>query len=347
MNALRFILFPFAIIYWIVTSIRNLLFDKKVFKSNQFDLPIINIGNLSMGGAGKTPHCEYVINLFKENSKIAVLSRGYGRKTGSYIEVESTHNYRDVGDEPLQVKNKFPEITVAVEGNRVKGVLNLMYDHPSTEIILLDDAFQHRSIEPGINILLTKFNSLFYKDFIFPVCNLRESKKGGERADIIIITKCPEQITEQQMAVIKNSISISVPIYFTKINYGDLIPVFNAGKLKLNSTHNILLVTGIANTSELVLELKHQQLTYKHLAYRDHYPFSDKDADYICEIFGKFANENKIILTTEKDAMRLKSLEKLKSLPIFIISIKIEFIKQKNDFENQLINYVRNYKKHS
>jgi tetraacyldisaccharide 4'-kinase len=299
-----------------------------------------------MGGAGKTPHCEYVLDLFKDNSKIAVLSRGYGRKTNSYIEVKPTHNYRDVGDEPLQIKNKFPEITVAVEGNRIKGVLNLMYDHPNTEIILLDDAFQHRAIQPGINILLTKFNSPFYKDYIFPVGNLRESKRGKKRADIIIITKCPNNITEKQMNSIENSISSSVPIYFTKIKYGELIPVFNAEKLKLNSTHNILLVTGIANTSELVLELKNQQLTYKHLAYRDHYPFSDKDADYISEIFGKFANENKIILTTEKDAMRLKSLEKLKSLPIFIISIKIEFIKQKNDFENQLVNYVRNYKKH-
>jgi tetraacyldisaccharide 4'-kinase len=346
MNALRFILFPFALIYWLITSIRNLLFDKKIFKSNQFDLPVINIGNLSMGGAGKTPHCEYVLDLFKDNSKIALLSRGYGRKTNSYIEVESTHNYRDVGDEPLQIKNKFPYTTVAVEGNRIKGVLNLMYDHPKTEIILLDDAFQHRAIKPGINILLTKFNSPFYKDYIFPVGNLRESTKGKKRADIIIITKCPNNITEKQMNSIENSISYSVPIYFTKIKYGELIPVFNASKLKLNSTHNILLVTGIANTSELILELKTQQLTYKHLAYRDHYPFSDKDADYISEIFGKFANENKIILTTEKDAMRLKSLEKLKSLPIFIISIKIEFIKQKNDFENQLVNYVRNYKKH-
>ena len=303
MNALRFILFPFALIYWLITSIRNLLFDKKIFKSNQFDLPVINIGNLSMGGAGKTPHCEYVLDLFKDNSKIALLSRGYGRKTNSYIEVKSTHNYCDVGDEPLQIKNKFPEITVAVEGNRIKGVLNLMYDHPKTEIILLDDAFQHRAIQPGINILLTKFNSPLYKDFLFPVGNLRESRKGKKRADIIIITKCPNNITEKQMKSIENSISSSAPIYFTKIKYGELIPVFNAEKLKLNSTHNILLVTGIANTSELILELKTQQLTYKHLAYRDHYPFSDKDADYISEIFGKFANENKIILTTEKDAM--------------------------------------------
>jgi len=347
MKALRIILFPVSIIYWLITSIRNFLFDKQIFKSNEFDLPIINIGNLSMGGAGKTPHCEYVIELLKDNSKLALLSRGYGRKTSSYMEVSNNDTYRDVGDEPLQIKNKFPEITVAVEGKRVKGVLNLIYDHPNTEIILLDDAYQHRSIKPGLNILLTKFNSPFYKDYIFPVGNLREASKGKERADIIIVSKCPNEISEEQMSLIKSSISCSTPIFFTKIKYGEVVSVFNSSTIKLNSSLKILLVTGIANTKELISELKNQQLTYKHLSFRDHYPFSDKDADNISEIFDKFATENKIILTTEKDAMRLRSIEKLKSLPIYFMSIKIEFIKQKDDFENQLLNYVRNYKEHS
>ena len=342
MKPLRFILFPFAALYWLITSVRNFLFNKKVFKSTEFDLPIINVGNLSMGGAGKTPHCEYIINLLKKDFQIAVLSRGYGRKTASYIEVKPTANYTEVGDEPLQIKCKFPSVKVSVENNRVKGVLNILYDYPKIDLIVLDDAYQHRAIKPGLNILLTKYNSPFYKDFIFPVGYLRESAKGSKRADIIIITKCPEKITKSQMQIVEKAISTNAKIYFTKTKYGAITPLFNSSRISLDSSYTILLITGIASTEGITSKLKNEKLNFKHLNYRDHYPFSNKDADKISEIFDTFATGNKIILTTEKDAMRLKGLKKFNSLPVYYIPIKIEFISEKETFDQKLINYAAN-----
>ncbi len=199
MNALRFILFPFATLYWLITSFRNFLFNRRILKSNSFDLPVVCIGNLSMGGTGKTPHCEYLIAMLKEDYNTALLSRGYGRKTNEFIEVEVTHQAWQVGDEPLQIKNKFPALTVAVDRKRVNGVINLLYNYPNKDVILLDDAFQHRAIKAGFNILLTKFNAPFNSDYIFPVGKLREARKGHQRADVIIITKCPKSITKDQM----------------------------------------------------------------------------------------------------------------------------------------------------
>lgn len=343
MKPLRFILLPMSVIYWIATSIRNFLFDKNIFKSTEFDVPVINVGNLSMGGAGKTPHCEYIIELLRKDYKIALLSRGYGRKTVSYKEVEPTHPFLSVGDEPLQVKTKFPEITVSVENNRVKGILNLLYDHPETEVILLDDAFQHRSIRPGLNILLTKYHHPFYNDYIFPVGNLRESSKGSKRANLIIVTKCPEHISERQKKSVESAINANAIIYFTKISYGKIEPIFNSPALSLNQSLNILLVTGIASTEHITAKLKDDKLNFKHLKYRDHYPFSEKDADKISEIFDNFASGNKkIILTTEKDAMRIKNVEKLSKFPLYYIPIKIEFISEKESFDQKLKKYVAN-----
>ena len=345
MKPLRFILLPMSVIYWIATYIRNFLFDKNIFKSTEFDVPVINVGNLSMGGAGKTPHCEYIIELLRKDYKIALLSRGYGRKTVSYKEVEPTHPFLSVGDEPLQVKTKFPEITVSVENNRVKGILNLLYDHPETEVVLLDDAFQHRSIRPGLNILLTKYHDPFFNDYIFPVGNLRESSRGSKRADLIIVTKCPEHITERQKKTVESTVKANTNaiIYFTKISYGKIEPIFNSPSISLNQSLNILLVTGIASTEHITGKLKDDKLNFKHLKYRDHYPFSEKDADKISEIFDNFASGNKkIILTTEKDAMRIKNVEKFSKLPFFYIPIIIEFISEKESFDQKLKKYVAN-----
>lgn len=344
MNALRFILFPFATLYWLITSFRNFLFNRRILKSNSFDLPVVCIGNLSMGGTGKTPHCEYLITLLKEDYNTALLSRGYGRKTNEFIEVEVTHQAWQVGDEPLQIKNKFPALTVAVDRKRVNGVINLLYNYPNKDVILLDDAFQHRAIKAGFNILLTKFNAPFNSDYIFPVGNLREARKGHQRADVIIITKCPKSITKDQMDSISSEISKTIPVYFTKINYGETQSIFDNSKIQLDSASKVLLITGIADHSSITKKLNNEEIKFKHLAFRDHYPFSEKDADKVSEIFDKFATNNKIILTTEKDAMRLKNIEAFKKLPIYFIPIKIEFIAKEKEFHHQLLTYVSNNK---
>ncbi len=347
MKLLRYLLFPFAIIYGGVTILRNWLFDKNVLKPSEFNLPIINVGNLSMGGTGKTPHVEYIIRLISNQHKIAILSRGYGRKTSDYIEAQEGHKADEIGDEPMQFKTKFPHTTVIVEKKRVKGVLNLIYDNPNTEAVILDDAFQHRAIKPGLNILLTKYSKPFFHDSIFPIGTLRELKKGNKRADLIIVTKCPDKLPESEKDDYINKISSSAPVFFTKINYGKIYSLHNNSILELSKELNILLITGIADTTELINELNKQNLNIKHLPYRDHYPFKKKDAKHISEIFDNFAEQNKIILTTEKDSMRMKAIGEFNSLPIYILEIQVEFLEGKASFDNQIMDYVRFDKKDS
>lgn len=345
MKFLRYLLFPFALIYGGITLFRNWLFDQKILKPSEFNIPIINVGNLSMGGTGKTPHVEYIIKLIANQNKIAVLSRGYGRKTSEYIEANIDHHYHEIGDEPLQFKSKFPEISVIVEKQRVKGVLNLIYDHPDIETIVLDDAYQHRAIKAGLNVLLTTFSKPFYKDQILPIGTLREFKKGSQRADIIIATKCPQNITEKAKQNFKANLPKNIPIFFTTIKYGKIHSLKDQSEFNLHKNTNILLITGIADPSHLKNELKKRKLNFKHIAYRDHYPFKEKDLEHISEIFGKFADENKIILTTEKDSMRMKSLKGIDELPIHVLGIEVEFLEEKTSFDNQIMEYVRNYKK--
>ncbi len=345
MKLLRYLLLPFAIIYGGITIFRNWLFNNTILKPSEFSIPIINVGNLSMGGTGKTPHVEYIARLLSKTQKIAILSRGYGRKTSDYLEAKIDHLTFDIGDEPLQFKTKFPEITVAVDKRRVKGVLNLLYDHPNTESIILDDAFQHRSIKSGLNILLTKYSNPYFNDQIFPIGSLRELKKGASRADIIIITKCQQNISEDEKLAFTKQISLDIPVFFTKIIYKKVYSIFDHSQIDLTPDLNILLITGIANTIELTQELKHRNLLFKHLSYRDHYPFNEKDGINISEIFNKFADQNKIILTTEKDAMRLKNIKELSNLPIYAIEIQIDFLEKKDSFDKQIMDYARFNKK--
>ena len=345
MKLLRYFLLPFAVIYGGITIFRNWLFDKNILKPSKFNIPIINVGNLSMGGTGKTPHVEYILRLISKQYKTAILSRGYGRNTSDYIEAQKDHLANIIGDEPLQFKTKFPDTIVAVEKKRVKGVLNLLYDHQQTECVILDDAFQHRSIKPGLNILLTKYSNPFFKNKLFPIGTLREFKNGFKRSDLIIITKCPVEISEKEKNNFIKNISSNKPVFFTKIIYGKVYSIFDHSIIELNSDINILLITGIADTGELTNALNKRKLIFKHLSYRDHYPFKKKDAKHISEIFDTFAKQNKIILTTEKDAMRMKGIKELTGLPIFAIEIEVEFLEEKDRFEKQIMDYVKFDKK--
>jgi tetraacyldisaccharide 4'-kinase len=347
MKVFRYILFPIALIYGGITLFRNFLYNKNIFKSSEFDIPIICIGNLSMGGTGKTPHTEYIARLLKEKFKIAILSRGYGRRTTNYIEADINSTAKHIGDEPAQYLRKFPNIKVVVEKKRVKGVLNLLYDNPSIEAILLDDAFQHRSLRAGLNILIADINKPFYNDLMLPMGELREFRKGKNRADIIIISKCPLNLSlERKNEIIKDiSPTKNQKIFFSSIRYGRIYNPFTNKELTGEiSTFETLVLTGIANPNPLYEELNRRAVTFSKKAYRDHYPFSEKDVATVSEIFGTFDSAKKIILTTEKDASRLLEIKGFEQLPIYCIEIEIDLIDGKEKFDNEILTYVNENK---
>ena len=297
-----------------------------------------------MGGTGKTPHTEYLIKLLHNERNLAVLSRGYGRKTSDFIIADDNSTSHDIGDEPLQMHLKYPDIKVAVENKRVLGILNLLYKYNDINTILLDDAFQHRSVKAGLNVVLTSYNYPFYQDYILPIGNLRELTVGINRADIIIVTKCPETLSKEEQESIKAKIQINKPIYFSSIVYGEIYSLFYDKKINYKDMNNVLLVTAIANALPLKNELLNNNINVKHLEYRDHYNFTNKDADNISACFESFAlddSDSKIILTTQKDAMRMKKNNTFAKLPIFVIEIKIDIINDKSNFNKKIIEYAK------
>ena len=335
MKFIRFLLFPFSIMYAIVTTIRNFLFDVKFFKSTSFKKPVIAVGNLSVGGTGKTPQIEYLIQLLKEKYKVAVLSRGYGRKTKGFIKADTTKKSQDIGDEPLQYYTKFKEITVAVDEDRVHGIQQLN----KAEVVLLDDAYQHRKVKAGFYVLLTKFDDLFSNDFVLPTGNLRERRVGAKRADVVVVTKCPDGLEAFQMETTKKLLRryFDGPIFFSKISYA--AEVKNSSNTiataKLNA-YEMVLVTGIANPKPLLKYLNGLGVDYSHINFPDHHQFSEKDIRSIQDRFDSLSSKNKIILTTEKDFVRLS--EKVNDL--YYLPIASAFIKDQEKFDASIENYV-------
>lgn len=334
MKLFRFLLFPFAILYDFVTKMRNYFFDIGFFKQTSFKIPVIVVGNLSVGGTGKTPQIEYLIRFLKQNYKIAVLSRGYKRKTEGFVLLNDDHNYLDVGDEPLQYYKKFKNIAVAVDTNRVEGITNLVR-LKEPDLVLLDDAYQHRKVKGSYYILLTKYQDLFIDDFLLPTGNLRESKNGAFRANIILVTKCPENLSENKQKIIKQRLEkFKRPVFFTNISYAD--KTMGAVEIKTENLKDfdILLITGIANPIPFTNYLKEIGVRFKYLKFADHHNFSKEEVENIKNSFQQITSTKKIILTTEKDYMRLAgSLENLSYLPI-----KTNFLNNgKKDF-NALLN---------
>jgi tetraacyldisaccharide 4'-kinase len=337
-NLLRKIAFPLSYIYKWIISFRNYLYDNQVLKSVKFDIPVIIVGNLSVGGTGKTPQIEYLIRLLSKKYNVVVLSRGYKRKSKGFIMANKTSNAQIIGDEPFQYFQKFKNITVCVDTDRVHGVQQIINLKPKTEVILLDDAFQHRKIKGGLNILLTPFDNLYTDDYFLPSGNLRESAKGADRAQLIVVTKCPEKISEyEQFKIIeKLKPKENQNVFFTSINYSTILK--GKHKLPINELEGgeILLVTGIENPYPLLHYLEGKKIKYKHLKFRDHHHFSDKDVVNIKNEFNKINSNKKVVLTTEKDYVRIFA-----KLPkAYYISIKITFINHKLDFDNRIINYV-------
>jgi len=323
---------------------RNWLYKVNIKRSFKFSIPVINIGNLSVGGTGKTPHTEYLIKLLKDSHQLATLSRGYGRKEFGFKIADEKTTSRQIGDEPLQFYKKFgTDITVAVESDRVKGVMDICYEKEATDLVLLDDAFQHRSIQPGFNILLTDYSRPFCSDYVLPVGDLRELRRGKDRADIIVMTKCSDFESLNKIELTKKiNPTKHQSVFFSKVVYGDVYEL-NTFKVTDNAKKNIILVTGIAKPNPLLNYLKKSYNVLEHCKFTDHYRFKEKDIDDISNLLIKFAELDPIIITTEKDAMRLigcKYETKVKQQPWFYQTITVE-LDDKEKFDKLILDYVQ------
>ncbi|MCC9017051.1 tetraacyldisaccharide 4'-kinase [Flavobacterium lipolyticum] len=335
MNVLRKILFPFAILYGCVTAVRNFLFDKGILKSTSFDIPVIAVGNLSVGGTGKTPQIEYLIRLLSQKYKVATLSRGYKRKSEGYVLASDNSNAEILGDEPFQFYQKFPNIQVAVDANRRNGITQLLSQKEKPEVILLDDAYQHRKVKAGFYILLSSYDDLYADDFMLPTGNLRESRSGADRANIVIITKCPKELSEGKQEEIRSKLKLrsSQRLYFTFINYDDFIYSEEEQlAVKDIQSESKLLLAGIAKPTPFFDYLKNDKDDC--LTFSDHHHFSDADVTNILEK----ANHRKII-TTEKDYVRLKDSKLISQL--YYLPIKSTFINNSQNFDTAILEYVQ------
>ena len=339
-KSLRYLLFPVSIIYGAIIWLRNWLFDKKILKSAQFNFPIICVGNIAVGGTGKTPMVEYLIRLLQDDFKTATLSRGYKRKTKGFAIADSSTTALEIGDEPMQFHSKFPDVTVAVGEERLVAIPNILHDRPGTNVIILDDAFQHRPVKAGLNIVLTAYNNLFTRDLMMPAGDLRDVKASMKRADCILVTKCKPGLTVAEKNAIIKEIKPSARqvVYFTAINYDVPYHLFNKQQTVISHDSNILLICGIANPTPLKEFLATHFSSYDMLRYPDHHIFNSDDLADMKKHFEKMQYSNKIILTTEKDAMRLMKFEEyLKDFPIYVLPIAHSFLFNEGENFNKLV----------
>ncbi|MDX2189835.1 MAG: tetraacyldisaccharide 4'-kinase [Bacteroidota bacterium] len=342
---MKYLLFPFSVIYDWITSFRNFLFDNNfwIFKSQKFEeVFTISVGNLSMGGTGKTPMIEYLANLLISNYKVSTLSRGYGRKTKGIRIANEADTYETVGDEPMQFFYKFQnKIEVVVGEQRAIAIPHILQKKPEMQIILLDDAFQHRTVSPHINILLTDYNHLFFKDHIFPMGRLRENKKGVQRADIVIVTKCPEEIgyhkeyIKRKLAAYINKPKVN--LFFTTIKYENEVPIFEKS---INTKYDdIIVVTAIANNKSMINYLNTKYRVKEVVTFPDHHAFTEKDFYKVKKAFESLSGTPAIIVTTEKDMVKFKSnknSELWAQLPMYYLPIQTRFLEH-GDVFNRLV----------
>jgi len=347
LRSFRLLLFPFALIYGAIIIIRNIFYDKGWLKSGGFNIPIICVGNLSVGGTGKSPMVENLAGLLKDRFKVATLSRGYKRRTKGYILADEKSTALEIGDEPMQFHLNHPEIYVAVGEERIEAIPQLLYDHPETEVIILDDAFQHRSIKAGLNIILTDYNNLYSRDFFLPTGDLRDQGSSAKRAEIIIVTKCKPELNESEAKNIREELRI-LPhqhLFFTTIRYGSPYHLITRKNISLNRQMEVLLVCGIANPEPLKKFLHEETLTYEACYYNDHHIFSIDDLTEIRTRFQQIEATEKVIITTEKDAVRLiKFGEELKDIPFYVLPISVSFLfSETKAFNNLIINFIEGF----
>ncbi len=355
----KILIFPLSLLFGLVIRIRNYLFNNEILRSESFNIPIISVGNIAVGGTGKTPHVEYLINLLSNNFRVAVLSRGYKRKTRGFVLAVKESPASEIGDEPAQIKNKFPDLVVAVDANRVSGVKKIMEKHPDTELIILDDAYQHRRISPGISILLSDFNNRFTKDFLMPYGRLREHRKNSRRANYIIISRSPLDLSPIDRRIIVGEVApMSYQhMYFTSVVYKEPEPLFPDTPEPLclskiaETNRNILLVTGIAAPEYLYNYLSIYSKRIIHLSFADHHTYTQNDLDIINKKYSTLDSANRCLITTEKDAARLKEIPNIADFidkSTYFIPIGVSFLNDDaEEFNNFIIDYVKTNKSNS
>lgn len=329
LKSFRYLFLPLSFLYGIIVWIRNKLFDKNYLKSSSFNFPIICVGNLAVGGTGKTPMVEYLLRLLKNDYATATISRGYKRKTKGYGLANENTTALDIGDEPMQFHLKFPDVSVAVGEERLEAIPQLLHDRPKTQVIILDDAFQHRQVNAGLNILLTDYTNLYTRDFLLPAGDLRDIKKSAARAQFIIVTKCKHNLSEEERDLIVSELRPAPhqQVFFTEILYTHPYHLFTKTEADISHSTDMLLVCGIANPKLLKDFLTAHVNTYDMLRYPDHHIFDSGDLAEIKKQFNKITSPNKIILTTEKDGVRLKKFEnELKELPVYVLPIQHSFM---------------------
>ncbi len=359
-NRKFFFFYPFSLIYGLITDIRNFLYDRGWLAAHEFKIPVICVGNITVGGTGKTPHTEYLIELLREKFKVAVLSRGYKRKSHGFLVASTSSTVAETGDEPLQIFHKFPDIVVAVDNDRVKGVKRILIERPDIEIIILDDGFQHRSIKPGLSVLLTDYNRLISRDYLMPYGRLRESNTNTYRADLVVVTKSPDGISEKETDSICRELKIGPhqKIFFTTISYKEPLLIWNTGNssrvfLSEENRENMgaVLVTGIASPVPFRQYLEKYFKNIDHLEFPDHHCFNGNDLKRIMNSWKNLQTQLKYLITTEKDAVRLREFtniaDSLKER-FYYIPVGVTFLNNTQlAFDNLIFDYVRNNKRDS
>ena len=342
-------LVPMSLVFDIGTKLRNALYNKQWLSSKSYPLPVICVGNLAVGGTGKTPHTEYLIDLLQaQGLHVATLSRGYKRQTKGYLKATPQSAVQDIGDEPWQLMQNHPGITVAVDEDRCHGIEQLMQEQPKTDVILLDDAFQHRSVKTGLNILLTDYHRLYTRDMLLPAGRLRESKNGARRAHIVIVTKCPTNLSEAEANDIQAELHLlpHQQLYFSTIAYAKPLAIFDAAPWPqdIDATYTLLAITGIAHPESMIDYLHSLTPHVEHMSYADHHDFTAKELQQIQQSFAQLP-EKKLIITTQKDAARLQSLASLLTPAIrqhlYALPIQVQFLhQQQTAFNQSIINYL-------
>lgn len=349
LRSFRIFLLPLSLLYWLAVFFRNWLFDKQLLRTAQFGMPLITVGNLAVGGTGKSPLIEYLAALLHLDFKVAALSRGYRRRTRGYALASASSTALEIGDEPLALYRKFPDVAVAVGEERLLAIPELLHDRPETEVILLDDAFQHRSIEAGLSILLTEYANLYTRDFYLPTGDLRDLKSRYKAASMLLVTKCPAGLTEQQRATLLAELAPveGQPVYFTTLDYGDPYHLTSKEKSTLTGKEEILLVTGISNPRPLKQYIEMHSATYQQLTYRDHHIFTIEDFNDMRAEFEQLNSGNRILVTTEKDAVRLEKFSsEIAALPWYVLPIEHRFLFDEKDQFDQLIkSYITNFQR--
>ena len=346
LKSFRLLLLPISLLYWVVIKLRNLLYDKNYYSSSVFNFPLIGIGNLAVGGTGKTPMTEYLVRLLRTRYKVATLSRGYKRKTTGFGLAGPGTTALEIGDEPMLFHQKFPDIAVAVGEERLVAIPQLLHDRPETQVILLDDVLQHRQVNPGLKILLTEYSNLYTRDFMLPAGDLRDVRHSARRADCLVVTKCPADLTLEKAASIRKELRprMHQTVYFTCLEYGSIYRLGDPTDRKsLSVDLNVLLVSGIANPKPLRQLLTAHVASYEWMGYPDHHIFTMDD---LAEMKKEFAEmpQPAILLTTEKDAVRLEKFQgELADLPLYVIPVQPRFLWDEERFQDQVLQFVAGF----